>query len=107
MDGPADVDDGGTGWHLGVGELVGVGPGALHLLGGGQYPVVEAVTSGDDPGGPVLAGEVDERDDRRELEFGMWLRDVAPDRFVTVQPLLLGSGAALEEMTEVELVAGA
>ena len=61
---------------------------------------------GHDAGGAVLAGEVDEGDHRRQLELGPGPRHVAPDGFVPVQPLLVGARAPLEEMAEVELVAG-
>ena len=62
------------------------------------------MTAGNDASGAVLAGEVDERDHRRELELRRRLRHIAPHRFVTMQPLLVGARSALQEMPDVELV---
>ena len=65
------------------------------------------MTAGNDAGRAVLAREVDERDHRRELELGRRLRDVAPHRFVAMQPLLVGARTPLQQMPEVELIARA
>ena len=65
------------------------------------------MAAGYDAGRAVVAGEVDERDHRRELQLGLGPRDVVPDGFVAVQHLLGRARAALQEMAEVELEGGA
>ena len=60
-----------------------------------------------DAGRAVLAREVDEHDHRRDLHLGVRARHVAPDDLVAVQPLLVGARTALEQVPEVQLVAGA
>ena len=104
----AGVDHRRTGRHLRVRDLVGVG-GAAHASARSPaaHAIGPAVAAGHEPGRAVLAGEVDERDHRRELQLGVRPRHVAPHQLVAVQPLLLGAGPALEQVAEVELEAGA
>ena len=101
------VDDGRSGGHLRVRDLLGRGRRTGHLLGGRELAVGPAMTPGHDARRAVFAREIDERDHRRELELGMRARHVAPDHLVPVQPLLLGAGPALEQVTDVQLVARA
>ena len=65
------------------------------------------MTAGHDAGGAVVPREVDERDHRRDLQLRVRPRDVAPHQLVTVQPLLLCARSALQQVTEVQLVARA
>ena len=65
------------------------------------------MAAGNDARGTVLAREVDEGDDRRQLQLGPRPRHVAPHQLVAVQHLLVGARAPLQEVAEVELVAGA
>src|ERR1700728_2255604 len=65
------------------------------------------MAAGDDAGGPVLTSEVDESDNGSHLKFWRRLGYVTPNRLVTVEQLFLRSGTALEEVTKIELVAGA
>ena len=57
-----------------------------------------------DARGPVLGGEVDERDDRRDLHLRVGPREVDPHGFVAVEDLLLRARAALEDVRDVQLV---
>jgi hypothetical protein len=85
----------------------GVGAERAHLLRRRQLPIRPAMTSGDDARRAVVAREVDEGDDRRQLQLGVRPGNVAPHGLVAVQPLLLRTGAPLQEVTQVELVARA
>ena len=107
MDRPSGVHDRRTGRHLRVRDLLGLGRLLHHLLGGQHLPVGPAMAAGNDARRAVLAREVDERDHGRELQFRMWARDVAPNRFVAVQPLFVTARATLQEVAQVELIARA
>src|ERR1017187_5773065 len=65
------------------------------------------MAAGDDAGGPVFTGEVDEGDHGGPLQLRRWFGHVAPDRLVTVEQLLVSSWSALEKVAEIELVARA
>ena len=105
VDGPARVDHSGAGWHLRVGNLLLRLWKVRVLLSRRQAPVRPAMAAGDDAGAAVLTSEVDEGDHGRHLQLRRWLGHVTPDRFVTVEQLLLRPRSALEEVTEIELVA--
>ena len=67
MDRGAEVDEGGAGGHLGVDDVVLVE--ALAPLGDRQRRARPQVAAGDEAGGAVLPGEVDERQHRRQLQL--------------------------------------
>ena len=106
VDGPAEVHHGRTGRHLRVRELVGR-DGLLHLFQRGQTAFGRTVTPRHDARRAVVLREVDERDHGRELQLRVGPRDVAPHQLVAVQPLLLGTRSALQQVAEVQLVARA
>ena len=95
MDGPACVDDGRAGGHLGVGDLVRRRRRLRELLGRRETPVRPAVAAGDNTGATVVTGEVDEGDDGGQLQLRRRLGHVAPHRLVTVEQLLVGARSAL------------
>jgi hypothetical protein len=104
VDGAAGIHDRGAGGHFRVRDLVLRGLGPTGLFERRQFAIGPAVTPGDDARRAVVAGEVDEGDHGRELEFTVGTGNVAPHRFVTVLPLLVGTGPALQEMADVQLV---
>ena len=73
----------------------------------GNAAIGPSMTAGNDAGGTVVAREVDERDHRRDLQLGMRPRDVAPHQLVAVEPLLVGTRSALQQVAQVQLVARA
>lgn len=56
---------------------------------------------------PLSAVKVDQGDHRGQLQLGVWVGDMDPHDLVPVQELALGSGASIEHVGEVRLVAGA
>ena len=97
-----------AGRHLGVRDRVVRRRRLHHLLGRAQRAVGPAVAARHETRGAVVAREVDERDDRCELQLdAACARHVAPHRLVAVQPLVLRAGTALQQVSDVELVARA
>ena len=97
VDRRSEVDDRRAGGHLGSDEISG-------LRGAAAVPQMAA---GSDARRAVLGREVDEREHRRHLHVTVRLRQVGPHGFVTMEELVRGARAAVEQLRHVQPVARA